>query len=256
VLGRNLERVDMTCRLLKARSIGVWGDQGWVTTLRCCSAHEAYLRTYQRAVDASLAGEFLLLDRLFPRSVFCALNTAERCLAELDPRSGGPGSPTRPAGQSDAPAPPSSSPRFRRSSTTCPSAWPSSRSAAARRRPPSPVATSATPAPSSGAPDGPLGMAAADPALNPLRYDGEVTASYNEVRLSPMTTGRQVTLDARVEVQPATRMSRHHDYWGTLVYSFDLHQPHTELQVVGRSVVETSGAPNPGPRSTGRAWTA
>ena len=79
------------------------------------------------------------------------------------------------------------------------------------------------------------------------RYDGEVTASYNEVRLSPMTTGRQVTLDARVEVQPATRMSRHHDYWGTLVYSFDLHQPHTELQVVGRSVVETSGAPNPGP---------
>jgi len=42
-------------------------------------------------------------------------------------------------------------------------------------------------------------------------------------------------------------MSRHHDYWGTLVYSFDLHQPHTELQVVGRSVVETSGAPNPGP---------
>ena len=94
VLGRNLERVDMTCRLLKARSIGVWGDQGWVTTLRCCSAHEAYLRTYQRAVDASLAGEFLLLDRLFPRSVFCALNTAERCLAELDPSIGR-------AGQSD-----------------------------------------------------------------------------------------------------------------------------------------------------------
>jgi uncharacterized alpha-E superfamily protein len=88
VLGRSLERVDMTCRLLTARSIGVWGDQGWVTTLRCCSAHEAYLRTYQRAVDASLAGEFLLRDRLFPRSVFCALTTAERCLAELDPSEG------------------------------------------------------------------------------------------------------------------------------------------------------------------------
>ena len=85
ILGRALERVDMTCRLLTARSIGVWGDTGWVTTLRCCSAHEAYLRTYHRAVDASLAGEFLLLDRLFPRSAFFAITDAEQCLLELDP---------------------------------------------------------------------------------------------------------------------------------------------------------------------------
>ena len=31
--------------------------------------------------------EFLLLDRLFPRSVFHALTTAERSLGELDPRA-------------------------------------------------------------------------------------------------------------------------------------------------------------------------
>jgi uncharacterized alpha-E superfamily protein len=87
VLGSSLERVDMTARLLSAR----WGDAGspgWVTTLRCCSAHEAYLRTYRRAVDASLVAEFLLLDRLFPRSVFNALSTAEDCLASLDPLTG------------------------------------------------------------------------------------------------------------------------------------------------------------------------
>ncbi len=87
VLGASLERVDMTARLLSA----LWGDTGgsagWVTTLRCCSAHEAYLRTYHRAVDASLVAEFLLLDRLFPRSVFHALRQAETCLAELDPQS-------------------------------------------------------------------------------------------------------------------------------------------------------------------------
>jgi uncharacterized alpha-E superfamily protein len=58
-----------------------------VTTLRCCSAYEAYLRTYRRAVDTNLAAEFLLLDRLFPRSVFWALASAERCLLELDPTS-------------------------------------------------------------------------------------------------------------------------------------------------------------------------
>jgi len=85
VLGRSLERVDMTARLLSARSTDASGSPGWVTTLRCCSAHEAYLQTYRRAVDASLVAEFLLLDRLFPRSVFHALSTAESCLAELDP---------------------------------------------------------------------------------------------------------------------------------------------------------------------------
>ena len=88
VLGRSLERVDMTARLLSARYAETWGQAGWVTTLRCCSAYEAYLRTYQRAVDSSLAAEFLVLDRLFPRSVFHALRTAEDCLAELDPSHG------------------------------------------------------------------------------------------------------------------------------------------------------------------------
>jgi uncharacterized alpha-E superfamily protein len=88
VLGRSLERVDMTARLLSARYGESWGQAGWVTTLRCCSAYEAYLQTYQRAVDASLAAEFLVVDRLFPRSVFCALRTAEDCLAALAPGTG------------------------------------------------------------------------------------------------------------------------------------------------------------------------
>lgn len=88
VLGRSLERVDMTCRLLSARFGEGAGSPGWVTLLRSCSAHEAYLRTYRRAVDASLVAEFLLLDRLFPRSVYFALALAERCLAELAPPSG------------------------------------------------------------------------------------------------------------------------------------------------------------------------
>jgi uncharacterized alpha-E superfamily protein len=87
VLGRCLERVDMTARLLSSRHQDVWGDGGWVTTLRCCSAYEAYLRTYQRAVDATLAAQFLLLDRLFPRSVLWALTSAEQALVELDPSS-------------------------------------------------------------------------------------------------------------------------------------------------------------------------
>src|SRR5205085_8655513 len=42
------------------------------------------LRTYRRAVDASLVAEFLLLDRSFPRSVLYSLNEAENALVALD----------------------------------------------------------------------------------------------------------------------------------------------------------------------------
>ena len=88
VLGRSLERVDMTTRLLLARFTQPSGPTEWVTTLRCCSAHEAFLRTYRRTVEPALVAEFLLLDRLFPRSAFHALTVAEQCLAELDPNTG------------------------------------------------------------------------------------------------------------------------------------------------------------------------
>jgi uncharacterized alpha-E superfamily protein len=84
VLGRALERVDMTARLLIARATVADTPGGWVTTLLCCSAHEAYLRTYRRAVDASLVAEFLILDRTFPRSVLYSLTEADAALSELD----------------------------------------------------------------------------------------------------------------------------------------------------------------------------
>ena len=85
VLGRSLERVDMTARLLSACFGEASGSPEWVTTLRCCSAHEAFLRTYRRAVEGPLVAEFLLLDRLFPRSAVHALGVADQCLAELGP---------------------------------------------------------------------------------------------------------------------------------------------------------------------------
>jgi transglutaminase-like putative cysteine protease len=79
------------------------------------------------------------------------------------------------------------------------------------------------------------------------RYDGEVIASYNEVRLSPPTTERQVAHDVRVEVDPPARLTRYEDYWGTVVHAFDLQVTHRALVVTGQSLVETSGPPEPGP---------
>jgi uncharacterized alpha-E superfamily protein len=88
VLGRSVERVDMTARLLSARLSVPSTPGGWTSTLTACSAHEAYLRTYQRGVKQQLVLEFLLLDRLFPRSVFFTLTEGEQALARLDPHLG------------------------------------------------------------------------------------------------------------------------------------------------------------------------
>jgi uncharacterized alpha-E superfamily protein len=84
VLGRSVERVDMIVRLLLSRSGDKASSPGWVTVLRSAGAHDTYLRTYRGAMDASRVVQFLLLDRLFPRSVFHALSQAEECLDHLD----------------------------------------------------------------------------------------------------------------------------------------------------------------------------
>ena len=85
ILGRSLERADMTARMVSAASLASGPTTAWPTTLRACGAHEAFLRTH-RGIEADLeAAEFLLLDRLFPRSIIHAFNRAERCLQSLEP---------------------------------------------------------------------------------------------------------------------------------------------------------------------------
>ncbi len=83
VLGRAIERVDMTVRLLLSRVGDSASSPAWVTLLRSAGAHDTYLRTYRGALDASRVVEFMLLDRLFPRSVFYLLRLAEHNLEEL-----------------------------------------------------------------------------------------------------------------------------------------------------------------------------
>jgi uncharacterized alpha-E superfamily protein len=84
VLGRNIERVDMTARLLSTHRRAGGTIPSWLTLLRSCGAWETYLRTYRGALDDRHAAEFLLLDRLFPRSVLAALAVAEGCVTELE----------------------------------------------------------------------------------------------------------------------------------------------------------------------------
>lgn len=91
VLGRSIERADMTARLLTTTALSGVPSGGWQATLRACGAYEAFLRTYRGLEADEAAAEFLLLDRLFPRSIMSALRTAESCLevvATAGPRVG------------------------------------------------------------------------------------------------------------------------------------------------------------------------
>jgi uncharacterized alpha-E superfamily protein len=84
VLGRHLERADMTARLLTTAVDEEPDSATWTDLLRSCGAHEAFLRTYRRTAHGPGVVEFLLLDRLFPRSVWWSLDRVEISLAELD----------------------------------------------------------------------------------------------------------------------------------------------------------------------------
>ncbi len=93
-LGRAMERADMTARLLATRSLSEAGGPSWTTLLRSCGAYEAHLRSQRAAPTATTAVEFLLVDRLFPRSVLSSFLVAEDCLRHIDP-AGAAGIPSK-----------------------------------------------------------------------------------------------------------------------------------------------------------------
>jgi len=82
VLGRSLERADMTSRLVATTALAGGAEQ-WASALRATGAYDAFVRAYRGVETERTAAEFLLLDRLFPRSVVSALERAEQALDNL-----------------------------------------------------------------------------------------------------------------------------------------------------------------------------
>ena len=74
-----------------------------------------------------------------------------------------------------------------------------------------------------------------------VKYDGTARASYNEVRMTPLSSAGQMTLNHYVELHPRTSLWEYADYWGTRVTAFDLQEPHSTLTIRAVSTVETSG---------------
>lgn len=81
-LGRSLERIDMTARLLAVGHDQLWPESGPVATLRAGAAYSAMLRTGV-AVDGDSVREFFVLDPSFPRSMRRSAVEAEESVRDL-----------------------------------------------------------------------------------------------------------------------------------------------------------------------------
>lgn len=84
-LGRCLERTDVVARQLASLRFDEISDTGLVMLLRSCGGYEPYLRLAHGVVEPTGVLNFLLRDRLFPRSAFASLTLAEDCLDQIFP---------------------------------------------------------------------------------------------------------------------------------------------------------------------------
>jgi len=103
-LGRHLERIDMTLRILKSAlafqalptnsilsgsPLGLIAED-WLNTtrlaslLQTCSAHEAYLRRYRSDIEPVGVLHFLLLEPCFPRSLVHSVSQSMQSLRGID----------------------------------------------------------------------------------------------------------------------------------------------------------------------------
>lgn len=97
-LGRNLERADMTTRILDIGSVLLADDRSdkmreyenslWMNVLKSLSALLMYRKHRRHRIDGGAVLDYLLKDDNFPRSVSHCIHEAQECIALL-PKSDG-----------------------------------------------------------------------------------------------------------------------------------------------------------------------
>ena len=88
MLGRSLERVDMTSRLILAAAMSGGTDIAWTNAVRASGGHQSFVRENTGEGTGADAASFLLVNARFPRSLLYALTSVEKALKELEPLSG------------------------------------------------------------------------------------------------------------------------------------------------------------------------
>ena len=94
-MGRNVERADMTTRLLDAGATVVLENDGnmlpsveqitWMNVLHSASAYLPYTKSQRKSVRGARVARYLLDDKAFPRSIGYCMNELQK-LADILPR--------------------------------------------------------------------------------------------------------------------------------------------------------------------------
>lgn len=91
-MGRNLERADMTTRIMDSATVELGGDEEdiapwrnvlWISVLQSMSAYQMYRLHVQRNVEPEEVLAFLLQGKVFPRSVSHSLQVIDDCAGLL-----------------------------------------------------------------------------------------------------------------------------------------------------------------------------
>ncbi len=232
-LGRCLERTDVVARQLATVAFDEVFDSGLVMLLRSCGGYEPYLRLSQGVVEPGRVLDFLLRDRLFPRSAFASLTLAEECLDQINAGREGAWDDARGlVGLARAELEYSAPATLSRGSGDPAGAPAGLHLLGERRR----DAALLRPGPPDAVAAGGWGRVSRTDGWR-LRvshetrfdYDAPARASYNELRLTPRTELRQTALETRVVTLPPAPQYSYLDYWGTHVVAFNVDRGHEVL---------------------------
>lgn len=78
-----------------------------------------------------------------------------------------------------------------------------------------------------------------------FEYSGQAAASYNQARMTPLTSPEQIVVHTRLEVTPSPWTYEYRDYFGNEVTAFEVLDPHDGMTVSAASTVHTQRRPTP-----------
>ena len=71
-----------------------------------------------------------------------------------------------------------------------------------------------------------------------FKYQSDVNASYNEIRMLPIQDDYQLVFNSRLDIKPHGTSQEFEDYFGSRVVSFEVLEQHSELVITATNVVE------------------
>lgn len=87
-----------------------------------------------------------------------------------------------------------------------------------------------------------------------FEYDGLAAASYNQARMTPVTSPGQIVVHSRLDVHPKPWTSEYRDYFGSHVIAFEVLDPHDAMSVVATSTVQVDRGPAAAPTTPWEAY--